>query len=255
MDLLGRYSLGYVSCFFFPELTFLIFTYLSGFSRVDQFPSVIWRSRVDSNVSIEMSRWLLIVCGLVFFAFFGFADEAQRHYKLALNSVAKRVGYTTFTGSTKIGTGNTSSSGYVNSHILLYVNNLIIHCSFKESSNTSSSQGAGIPVFIRQETVQKRDSFDTLSDLTSVKDSDFASEKDSITQSPYSTLTKNATPLKPSLIVIPSDSQSGFTVVDGATPSTRHRDSFLSSVTPSGSFLDLSVTQNGTPGPGNDNKV
>jgi len=60
-----------------------------------------------------MSRWLVVVCGLIFFAFFGFADEAQRHYKIAFESVAKRVGHTTTTGSTKIGTGITSSTGYV----------------------------------------------------------------------------------------------------------------------------------------------
>ncbi|PPQ89550.1 hypothetical protein CVT25_012222 [Psilocybe cyanescens] len=209
-----------------------------GFSRVDQFPSILWRARVDSNVSIELSRWLLVVCGLVFFAFFGFADEAQRHYKLALNSVAKRVGYTTFTGSTKIGTGNTSSSG------------------FKESSNVSASQGAGIPVYIRQETVEKRDSLDTLSDMTSVKESDFASEIGSIAPSPFSTLTKNTNSLKPpSLVVTSSDSQSAVTVVESTSPSTHRRDSFPSSVTPSGSFLDLSVTQSGLPGPGNDNRV
>ena len=59
-----------------------------------------------------MSRWLVVACGLVFFAFFGFADEAQKHYKIAFASVVKRVGYTT-TGSTKIGTGITSSTGYV----------------------------------------------------------------------------------------------------------------------------------------------
>uniref|UniRef100_A0A8H7Y347 Pheromone receptor n=2 Tax=Psilocybe cubensis TaxID=181762 RepID=A0A8H7Y347_PSICU len=208
-----------------------------GFSRVDQIPAVLWRSTADSNVSVEMSRWLLIVCGLVFFAFFGFADEAQRHYKLAMNSVAKRVGYTTFTGSTKIGTRNTSSS------------------SFKESSNMSSSQGAGLPVFIRQETVEKRDSVDTSSDLTSMKDSVFASEKDFITQSTHSALTKNDAPLKlASFIVTPPNPHHGLMVMDGPAPS-KHIDSFPSSVTPSGSFLDLSATQTEIPASGNDNKV
>lgn len=83
-----------------------------GFSRVDQIPAVLWRADPTANVSIEMSRWLVVVCGLVFFAFFGFADEAQKHYKLAFDSVAKRVGYT-YNGTTKIGSGNNSSTGYV----------------------------------------------------------------------------------------------------------------------------------------------
>ncbi|KAF8972945.1 STE3-like pheromone receptor [Flammula alnicola] len=83
-----------------------------GFSRVDQFPAVLWRSNPNTNTGVEMTRWLVVVCGLIFFAFFGFADEAQKHYKIAFASVAKRVGYTTTSGTTKIGTGNTSS-GYV----------------------------------------------------------------------------------------------------------------------------------------------
>lgn len=83
-----------------------------GFSRVDQIPSLIWRSDPSANVSLELSRWLVVVCGLIFFAFFGFADEAQKHYKLAFASVAKHVGYTSSgTGTTKIGSGITSSTG------------------------------------------------------------------------------------------------------------------------------------------------
>ncbi len=34
-----------------------------GFSRVDQIPSLIWRSDPTANVSLEMSRWLVVVCG------------------------------------------------------------------------------------------------------------------------------------------------------------------------------------------------
>ncbi|KAF9484476.1 fungal pheromone STE3G-protein-coupled receptor [Pholiota conissans] len=84
------------------------------FSRVVQYPSLIWRSDPTANTSLELSRWLVVVCGLIFFAFFGFADEAQKHYKLAFASVAKHVGYTTY-GSTKVGSGLTSSNGYVSS--------------------------------------------------------------------------------------------------------------------------------------------
>ena len=118
LDFLGRHSLwyavGFFLSFFFQDL--LKFIYLLGFSRVDQIPATIWRSDPNANTGIEMSRWLIVVCGLIFFAFFGFADEAQRHYKIAFDSVVKRVGNTTTTGSTKIGTGITSSTGYV--HII-----------------------------------------------------------------------------------------------------------------------------------------
>lgn len=52
-------------------------------------------------MSLEMSRWLIIACGLIFFGFFGFADEARKHYRLAAQFVSKRVGYST--GSTTLG--------------------------------------------------------------------------------------------------------------------------------------------------------
>jgi len=102
----------------FSLTTCKIIYHLSGFSRVDQIPAVIWKSILNAKTGIEMTRWLVVVCGLIFFAFFGFADEAQKHYKIAFNSVAKRVGYTTTTGSTKVGTGITSSTAYV--HIFIY---------------------------------------------------------------------------------------------------------------------------------------
>ncbi|KAF9562763.1 STE3-like pheromone receptor [Agrocybe pediades] len=82
------------------------------FSRVDQVLAQFWKLDPTTRTSLEMTRWLVVVCGLVFFAFFGFADEAQKHYRLAFDSVARRVGYTT-NGSTKVGTGSTGSSGYV----------------------------------------------------------------------------------------------------------------------------------------------
>jgi pheromone a factor receptor len=44
------------------------------------------------HTSLQFTRWATIICGLGFFAFFGFADEAQKHYKSAFNSVAKRIG-------------------------------------------------------------------------------------------------------------------------------------------------------------------
>ncbi|PPQ64993.1 hypothetical protein CVT26_015702 [Gymnopilus dilepis] len=214
-----------------------------GFSRVDQIPSVLWRADPTANVSIEMSRWLVVVCGLVFFAFFGFADEAQKHYKLAFDSVAKRVGYTS-NGTTKIGSGG-SSSGFIKS--------------FNKSkgaastNGTASQGGAGMPIFISQDVVEKRDSLDTLSDLTSIKDSDFASEIGSRPPSQFNTLTKESG-LVPPVAVSQAHSDTGSVTVVESPSSTRRPISFPTSVTPSdGSFLDLSPSE--APRAGNDNRV
>ncbi|KAJ3518134.1 hypothetical protein NLJ89_g68 [Agrocybe chaxingu] len=211
-----------------------------GFSRVDQIPAMMWKADVTTKVSLEMTRWLVVVCGLVFFLFFGFADEAQKHYKLAFSSVAKRVGISTTGGaSTKVGSGVTSSTGFGKT---------------KGSANFASSQGAGIPIYVSQETVEKRDSLDSLSDMTSIRDaSDFASEAGSNPSSPFSTLRKNSAEkgLKPPVVSSSASTHSSMTAVDPkpqtSDPSSR------ASLAPPGSFLDLTDTE--APKRGNDNKV
>ncbi|OBZ74569.1 Pheromone B alpha 3 receptor [Grifola frondosa] len=62
------------------------------FARVDQIPDLIWRMDHDIVVAQELGRWLSPVCGLIFFAYFGFASEARRHYRLAFWAVARHFG-------------------------------------------------------------------------------------------------------------------------------------------------------------------
>lgn len=62
------------------------------FSRVDQYPSIIWVNNPLMREAIVFDIWDTITCSLVFFAFFGCAEEARRHYSLALTSFAKKVG-------------------------------------------------------------------------------------------------------------------------------------------------------------------
>jgi pheromone a factor receptor len=84
----------------------------SGYSRVDQIPSILWRSIPLQQSSLELSRWLPIVCALLFFGFFGFADEARKNYRSAVSSVAKLVGVsTTASSSTAISSSQISKIG------------------------------------------------------------------------------------------------------------------------------------------------
>ena len=64
------------------------------FSRVDLIPALEWRSLPQFNVGVELTRWVPVFCAFIFFALFGFATEAQRHYRMAGLWVAKRFGYT-----------------------------------------------------------------------------------------------------------------------------------------------------------------
>jgi pheromone a factor receptor len=79
----------------------------SNFSNVILIPALIWRNQPDVVRSLEMSRWSSVACAFIFFAFFGFADEARKNYRSAFESFAKRVGYST--GS--VGSGATSTNG------------------------------------------------------------------------------------------------------------------------------------------------
>lgn len=60
-----------------------------GYSRVDQIPATLWRLNHKTVISVELSRWMLVVCALMFFLFFGFAEEARRNYKMAFASLLK----------------------------------------------------------------------------------------------------------------------------------------------------------------------
>jgi len=60
-------------------------------SLVLQFPAQEWRSGSDA-ASTEFGRWLWVICALFFFAFFGFSDEAMKHYRYAMSLAGSYVG-------------------------------------------------------------------------------------------------------------------------------------------------------------------
>jgi len=67
------------------------------YSVVYQVPASVWRNDPDSVFALEMYRWSLVLCAFLFFALFGFADEARQHYRRVYTSIASRVGYSTST--------------------------------------------------------------------------------------------------------------------------------------------------------------
>jgi pheromone a factor receptor len=84
------------------------------YSRIVQVPASIWMNIPHGKFTLEAPRWLVVWCALLFFAFFGFADEARQHYRLVFKSLATRAGYST-TSLTLQG----SSHAYVVHHITL----------------------------------------------------------------------------------------------------------------------------------------
>ncbi|EPS99299.1 hypothetical protein FOMPIDRAFT_1124670 [Fomitopsis schrenkii] len=59
------------------------------YSQVHQYPSVIWRASRANVIAFHLSLWAPVFCAFVFFAFFGFADEARRNYLKAWTFVTK----------------------------------------------------------------------------------------------------------------------------------------------------------------------
>lgn len=106
------------------------------FSRIWQYPALEWKSDPVGMTTLELSRWSSVVCAFIFFGYFGFADEARKNYRLAFYSFAKKVGYTTANESS----GTSSSFG---------------------SRQMTSSGRATLPVFIRHESISKRNSFNS----------------------------------------------------------------------------------------------
>lgn len=62
------------------------------FSRVMQYPSALWTTNYLLVVAIQLTRWIVVVCAFIFFAFFGFAAEARKNYSIAFWWVARIFG-------------------------------------------------------------------------------------------------------------------------------------------------------------------
>jgi pheromone a factor receptor len=126
----------------------------SYFNRVDQFPAILWRSDPKTARALEMARWLVVVCAAIFFIFFGFADEARKHYRLAFQTLVKTVGLSTVSSSS----GLTSSNGYV---FLSTVTSLPPNISRDTSAKSKGMRSFGkgsLPVFVRRQTTTKQES-------------------------------------------------------------------------------------------------
>ena len=139
----------------------------ANFGVVEQLPSVVWKADPMVVTGIELNRWFIVFCAVVFFAFFGFADEARRNYRLAYVSVAKRVG---------LSTGSISANGTwtANEYVTLKCNltRAASHGPYSfDSTNPDMSynnRSATTPIIITHQ--RKRDSLASFSSRMSLPD-------------------------------------------------------------------------------------
>ncbi|KAL1664284.1 fungal pheromone STE3G-protein-coupled receptor [Schizophyllum commune] len=62
------------------------------YGRVILVPAIVWRNQYMVHVAVELSRWQAPFAAFVFVAFFGFAEEARKHYKTAYEYFAGKLG-------------------------------------------------------------------------------------------------------------------------------------------------------------------
>ena len=72
------------------------------YSEVNQVPGLLWKSYPPDALGLEMYRWLLVVCAFIFFAFFGFAEEARQNYRRAYTSLTRRYPKSSLQGSSYV---------------------------------------------------------------------------------------------------------------------------------------------------------
>ena len=223
-----------------------------GFSRIDQIDADTWKASSLARVMLESGRWMTVICGLVFFLFFGLAEEARRNYKAWVERALLLVGvqYSFDSSKTKL---NSVSSSFGNSP-------------FAKFKGLTSRSTGDLPIYVKQEVINKRDSFDSFSDATLrsideksrggspapvIRPPPTAASGDPLTpalvaqQQQRSRKDSNKSLNKLKIVIGPAMREStGELIVDSRIAPPSPCPSFPSSVSASGSFLDLS-----TPGP------
>jgi pheromone a factor receptor len=76
------------------------------YGRVVQYANFVWKNDPNFLFGMEIYRWSLVACAFIFFAFFGFADEARQHYRLVYTTLASRIGISTTTSGTLHGSSH-----------------------------------------------------------------------------------------------------------------------------------------------------
>ncbi|KAH8984400.1 STE3-domain-containing protein [Lactarius deliciosus] len=117
----------------------------SNYQRIIQISSIVWKSDNVARILYEFNRWSLVMCAFIFFAFFGFADEARKHYRLVYTSIASRVGLSTSNGKLSGSSHATSSFPHMSSKGGVTISVTQTSGDFKRDSMFSVSDRLSIP--------------------------------------------------------------------------------------------------------------
>jgi pheromone a factor receptor len=83
------------------------------YSFVGQVPSVVWRASPIAEIALELHRWFLVLSAFLYFAFFGFTEEARKNYRLAYSFASSRLRLPKFVSSRACSSSpNSPASGF-----------------------------------------------------------------------------------------------------------------------------------------------
>jgi pheromone a factor receptor len=71
----------------------------SSYSEIEHIPNIVWKHLPHQALGFELFRWSLVLCAFIFFAFFGFAEEARKNYRRFYSWLANLFGYSTSSGT------------------------------------------------------------------------------------------------------------------------------------------------------------
>ncbi|KAH9976787.1 pheromone A receptor-domain-containing protein [Lactifluus volemus] len=69
------------------------------YTHVPQYSTIEWQSDPVEYAIVEVDAWSLVYCAFIFFAFFGFADDARNHYRRVYSSITRRIRFSKSSGS------------------------------------------------------------------------------------------------------------------------------------------------------------
>jgi Pheromone A receptor len=147
------------------------------YTHVPQFSTVEWQNNTVEYAILEMDAWSLVYSAFIFFAFFGFADEARDHYRRVYSSITRRIRLLKSSGALP-----GSSHAYVAQSEFVMLDSRL--CSM--TSESSETVTATVTVFVAKSR-NKRDSILSFCDQLSIPsisiagdlESDFEIEQDS----------------------------------------------------------------------------
>lgn len=111
------------------------------YSVIVQIPAVQWLDSPIVTTRLELQRWIYVISAFIFFAFFGFAEEARRHYRMVISYASTQLHLPDFVTSRGSRGSSNKTSSFSSSFGTGLRKGMATLVSFKDSFSSLSSHG------------------------------------------------------------------------------------------------------------------